>query len=155
MDLAKFSKSKFFTTLLIAIPAVILLLAAFRLGVFVGHHKARFSDEWGGTYERTFIGPRKGFHGVFSNGGFMNEYGTAGAIVKIEGSNLIISGRDNIEKSILVSTSTIIRMYQDTLHPADLKAGQQITVIGSPNNQGQIEAKFIRLLPESRGMMPR
>lgn len=85
----------------------------------------------------------------------MNEYGTAGAIVKIEGSNLIISGRDNIEKSILVSTSTIIRMYQDTLHPADLKAGQQITVIGSPNNQGQIEAKFIRLLPESRGMMPR
>ena len=37
---------------------------------------------------------------------------------------------------------------RDEIKISDLKIGDFIVVIGSPNTDGQVEAKFIRLMPE-------
>jgi len=47
----------------------------------------------------------------------------------------------------------------ETLELSDLKIGDAVTVIGAPNDKGQIEAKLIRVFDSSstmwRDMMPR
>jgi cytochrome c-type biogenesis protein CcmE len=49
----------------------------------------------------------------------------------------------------LLSPGAVIRQDYATIAPQNLKAGQQIVVIGEPNDQGQIQAKFIRIINQN------
>lgn len=153
MDFNKFFSSKTFKTALAIIAALIVLLLAFKAGEFAGYKKAQFSYRWGENYHRNFAGPREGFFGDFKRGfggkDFINSHGTFGAIIKIDGSTLVIKGKDDVEKIIVVSDKTEITSRRETLKAEDLKVDDQAVIIGSPNEQGQIEAKFIRLFRQS------
>ena len=50
-----------------------------------------------------------------------------------------------METAVLVSDTTVIRRGRETIKPADLKTDNHIVIIGSPTEQGQIDAKLIRL----------
>ncbi|MBI2637792.1 MAG: hypothetical protein HYW88_02725 [Candidatus Sungbacteria bacterium] len=132
-----------------AIVCVVLLLFAFKTGEFVGFHKARFSYRWGENYHRNFGGPRNGFMGDFRRdmGGkdFISPHGTFGSIIKIDGTMLIVKGKDNVEKTVLLSERTSIKIFANTAKPEELNINDTLTIIGSPNEQGQIEAEFIRV----------
>ncbi len=124
---------------------LILLLLVYNLGVRVGYSKASFSFNWGANYHRVFGGPRGGWLQPPPPGpGFMDAHGTVGKVVKIDGSTIVMQGQDNVEKTVVTSTSTLIRMNEKTLKASDLLPDERIVVLGSPNSQGQIEAKFIR-----------
>lgn len=116
------------------IVGIIIVLVAFGAGTFVGMRRANFSMRWAENYQRNFGEPR------------FNAHGISGQIIKIEGSTLVINGRDNVEKIILTTASTTINGFRINLKTADLKAGDNIIVIGNPNDTGQIEARFIRLM---------
>lgn len=149
MDFNKFFQSKKFKIILITIGALVVLLFVFKAGVFVGYKKAHFSYKWGENYQRNFAGPRGGFFGNFGRGfgdrDYTNAHGTFGSIIKIDGSTLIVKGSDNVEKTILVSDKTTITSRRETIKTSDLKVDDRIVIIGSPNEQGQIEAKLIRV----------
>jgi hypothetical protein len=156
MDFNKFFQLKTFRTGLIVIGALIVLLLVFKAGVFVGYKKAQFSYRWGENYHRNFAGPRGGFFGDFRRGfgdsDYINAHGTFGSIIKIDPSigpgqaaTLIVKGSDNTEKTILVSDKTTIASRREAIKINDLKVDDRIVIIGSPNEQGQIEAKFIRV----------
>jgi hypothetical protein len=81
-----------------------------------------------------------------NNQQFFNSHGISGLILSNNKTSLIIKDEDNDERTVLMSTGTPIRLNFQNLVPADLKANQEIIIIGDPNNQGQIEAKFIRVL---------
>lgn len=132
MDINNFLKQKSFKIIVFAVGAVILLLLVFKAGVFVGYKKASFSYRWGENYHRNF-------------GDFINAHGTSGSIIKIDGSTLIVKSGDNVEKTILISEKTTITSRRETIKAGDFKVDDRVVVIGSPNEQGQIEAKFIRL----------
>lgn len=78
---------------------------------------------------------------------FMQIHGIFGEIIKIGDQDIVIQGKDNIEKVILINKDTIIKEFRKTIAIKDLKLHSFVIIIGEPDNQGQIEANLIRLLP--------
>jgi len=140
-------QSKTFRRVLWGIGIAIILLAAFKAGEFVGFRKASFSYRWGENYYRSFTGPRGGFFGELGGRDFMMGHGTSGTIVKVATSTLVVQDRDNAEKVILITKNTVVNRFRDTIPASDLKENDNVVIIGSPNDAGQIEAKLIRVLP--------
>jgi hypothetical protein len=58
-----------------------------------------------------------------------------------------VQDNDGTEKIVLIKDDTSIRSMRDDISKDRLKVDDFIVVIGSPNAQGQIEAKLIRLMP--------
>ncbi len=136
----------------------IVLALIFSIGVWVGGAKARFSYRWAESYHQNFGGPREGFFGDWRKlpppGDFIEAHGVFGQIIKIDGLTLIIKGRDNVERIVSTNDSATINRSGATVKIGDLKVNDYIVVIGEPNDAGQIEAKFIRLLPAPHENMP-
>lgn len=157
MDYKKFYQPKAFIIkkVLYGIGIIIIALLIFKAGTFVGYRKAAFSYGLGENYYRAFGGHRGGMMdgrnmpGFPNDKDFSNPYGPMGKIIKVEPPTLILEDRDNVEKVVLVKDDTVIRRLRDTIKLTDLKPGDFIVVIGSPNSQGQIEAKLIRIMPMS------
>ncbi|NTW23004.1 hypothetical protein HGA34_05735 [Candidatus Falkowbacteria bacterium] len=162
MEMEKVVKSDYFKWTLVAIAALIIVLGAFRLGMIVGFKKANFAYGWEKNYPSNFGGPRpgmmmgdfdrrdrdRGFGGFqpFNDGRFMmNPHGAGGKIIKIASSTFAIKGADNIEKTVIVGKDTSIVERRQNLSITDLKTGDEVMVMGDPNEQGQINAKFIRI----------
>ena len=156
MDTNKFFQSKTFLIALWGMAGLIIVLAVFRAGMIVGFHKAEFSYAWEENYHRNFAGPQNGYSKSlprdFDNRNFIGSHGVIGQIIKIDASTLVIRGRDNIEKVVLVTNNTSIQRFRDAIKLSDLKIDDYIVVIGSPNSAGQITAKFIRLVPSPSSM---
>ncbi len=145
--------SKWFRKVMIVILAMIVLAAVLSAGVLIGYRKASFSFQWGENYHKMFGGPREGFMmrqlppPPFMGEDFIDAHGTTGSIIKIDGNNLIVKGNNNMEKTILVSEKTVIRSGWQDIKAADLKVGDLTVTIGQPDDQGQINAKLIRVFP--------
>lgn len=153
MDTNQIFQSKAFKFFALGIGILIILLLVFGIGMSVGFKKANFSFQWGENYHRNFGGPREGFMRDFSGMDFMGGHGVAGQIIKIdipaESGQVILTmkGKDGIEKAVVVNEKTEIRRLMETIKPSDLKTDDFIVVIGQPTKAGQIEAKFIRVMP--------
>jgi len=158
--------AKTLTWIFVGLAGLAIVILIFCIGMFVGEKKAGFSYRWAESYHQNFGGPRGGFLGDWqklplSPGDFTAVHGLFGQIIKTDPSTgsgqvpsigsgqttLIIKGGDGVEKIVLVKDNTLIRRFRETVKPADLKVDDYIVVIGEPNDSGQIEAKFIRLMP--------
>lgn len=160
-------KSRGFKIAAAFVGVLILMLGSFATGIFVGLHKARFSYSWGENYERNFLGSRQGpgpgmmggrgpmmggflpnpgnMMRQFEGRGFRNAHGLAGSILSISGNNLVVKDRDNKENTVAVTDQTIIKRGQDTLKLADLKANDQVVLMGNPGDNGVLNATLIRV----------
>ena len=87
----------------------------------------------------------KGFVDDFEGRGFRNSHGTFGTIISITDSSLIIKDRDNKENAISITNKTLIKSRRDDLSRSDLKTGDEIAVMGNPNENGTIDAVLIRV----------
>jgi len=133
---------------IIGLAGFVIVALIFGAGIFVGGMKARFSYRWAESYHKNFAGPQEGFFGDWRTlppSDFIEGHGTFGEIIKINDSDLIVKGQGDVEKVILITKDTAIEMGRDTLKKEELKVGDSIVIIGSPNEEGQIEAKLIRL----------
>ena len=74
-----------------------------------------------------------------------------GQILKIDGQTLVIKDRDGVEKILVVTDKTTLKQFHASVTLPDFKVNDYIVVIGEPNQAGQIEAQFIRLLPKMPG----
>ncbi len=153
MNFISFFKSKKFQIATWIVAGLIIALGIFHAGIMVGYRKASFSYRWGENYHRNFGGPRQGFMNNFFEKDFIESHGTFGQIMKIDAGTLVVRGRPNEEKIILMTKDTVIHKGNDNAVPTDLKINDYIVTIGQPNDQGQIEAKFIRIMPAS--LMPK
>ena len=147
MDPKEITRSKKFKFFLFGIGFVVILLVDFGLGVLVGYKKANFSYKWEENYSRNFMGSRREMPGGMMGKDFTNASGIFGEIIKIDGMNLTINGQDGVEIVVVLKPDTAIRDHRNSVKSADLKVGEHITVIGSPNDAGQIEARFVRIMP--------
>jgi len=153
-------KHDFLKRTILGLVIFIAALLIFGTGVFVGEMKARFSYQWAENYHRNFGGPSGGFMGNLRlppppDNEFVEGHGTFGQIIKIGDSDFVIKGQDNVEKVVIINKDTVINIGRETITKADLKIGEQVVVIGSPNDQGQIDAKLIRVFYGSTMMVPR
>lgn len=147
MELNKFFQSKGFKLSVLIICGLIIVLAAFWAGLFIGFRQARFSFAWGENYHRNFGGPGQMMPPDLNARNFIPPHGVFGKVIKIDGSTLVIKGSDGMEKLVIVNENTAIQEFRDQVQLNDLKVDDEIVVIGEPNDSGQIEAKLIRLLP--------
>ncbi|TSA44908.1 hypothetical protein D4R51_02855 [bacterium] len=141
-------KSKWLRITLVILGALVVLLIIFRLGMFVGEKRADFRNHWGENYGKFFGEPRRGFFGELPGGGPRNPFGNAGTVLSVENNIIVTKGSDNSEKIIVVASSTVIMEREQAISVSDVRPGELIVAIGSPNEDGQIEAKFIRVFPE-------
>ena len=144
-DIKKVFESKITTRVLVIIGVIIIAMLIFSAGIFVGFRKAGFGRDWGENYERNF-GMRPG-NMMFGRDNFPNSHGAVGKIIKAELPTIIVQDRDNTEKVILIKDDTKIQKMMFNIKASDLAVDDFVTIIGSPNSQGQIEAKFIRVMP--------
>ena len=147
MKLKEIIKSKLYLVIAISLAAIVILFLIFGAGMYVGYHKARFSYQWAENYHKNFAGPRGGFFSDFGGKDLIDSHGVSGQIMKIDGSTLVIKGRDNVEKIVVIKDDTTIERFREIIKSSDLKVDDFIVVIGEPNNPGQIEAKFLRIMP--------
>lgn len=139
---------------ILGLVSFIIIVLIFSTGVKVGTLKARYSYRWADNYHKNFAGPRGGFLGdwrKFPAGDFIGGHGAFGEIIELNDSSFIIKGRENIEKVIVITKDTVIKKGRETVLD-ELKVGDQVTIIGSPNEDGQIEAKLIRVFSEDSVM---
>ncbi|MGC9602928.1 MAG: hypothetical protein ABSF47_00435 [Minisyncoccia bacterium] len=127
--------------------ALIILLAVFWFGMVIGEKRADFKNNWGQNYGRFFGEPRHGFFGELPSGGPGNPFGNAGTVLSVQGDTIVTKSSDNSEKTILVTSSTVIREQSEAEALSEIKPGDLIVAIGAPNASGQIEASFIRIFP--------
>lgn len=147
MDIDKFFQSKVLKGFIFGVAIFLFVLFIFKFGMIVGARKADFSCRWSDNYHQNFGGPQKGFMQGLGDRDFIEANGTFGQIIKIDGSTLVVKGRNDVEKIVLVSDTTVIKSFQDTIKTADLKVDSLVVIIGEPNAAGQIEAKLIRVMP--------
>lgn len=154
MDIKDFFQSKQFKILVGTVAGLVVLLLVFKAGMLVGYKKAGFSFRWADNYHKNFGGPMRGaMPGMprgFGDREFMGANGTFGQIIKTDGQTLVVKGVSDQEKIIVIGDKTSIMRFREKIKPADLKAGEDIVVIGEPNNTGQIEAKLIRVMPSKQ-----
>ncbi|MFA7208826.1 MAG: hypothetical protein WC120_00925 [Parcubacteria group bacterium] len=161
----EFIQSRTFKIIASVIGVFLIAVASFGTGVAVGLHKARFSSDFGRNYERNFMGGRfDGVPGPMGGPGFFdgskypdkmmrqlegrdlrNGHGLAGTVISVIDNNIIVKDKDNKESTVAVNDKTLIKSRQDDLKVGDLKTDDQIVVIGSPDDNGVINASLIRV----------
>lgn len=149
MNFKDIAQSKTLRGVIIGICIFIVIILIFQAGVFVGYKKAEFSGRFGDNYSRAFGGDQRGpgMMGGFSQDIFVGGHGATGKIVRISLPSIVVADQGNVEKIITVNDDTAIRNFRATIQSTDLKVGDFIVVLGSPDDQGQIVAKLIRLMP--------
>ena len=148
MDLKNIHKSKTVRGVLMGLGVAVLVLVIFQAGIVAGYHKAKFGARFGDNFERNFIGSRGGgFGGRFPVPDMPGGHGAVGKIVSISLPQMVVAGPDNLEKTVLVSTSTMTRKFRDEISVDQLKVSDFVVVLGNPDNDGMIEAKLIRVMP--------
>lgn len=141
----KMFESKVLFRVLCGVGIIIIILLVFRAGMAVGFRRASFGRAWGENYERNFgMMPNRQ---MFGRDNFPNANGAIGKIIKIELPTIIVQDKNNIEKVVLIKNDTQIQKIRTGVLASDLKIDDFIVVIGTPNEQGQIEAKLIRIMP--------
>ncbi len=162
MSEEKQNNKKFFQNLdvlkwvIIGLAGFVVVVLIFGAGMFVGGMKAKFSYRWAESYHKNFAGPPSGFFGdwrkpSFPAGDFIESHGAFGEIIQIDDAGLVVKGRGDVEKVIITTKDTTIQKGRETIKKEELKVDDQIVIIGSPNEEGQIEAKLIRVFDGERG----
>lgn len=131
--------------ILVIIAGVIVLLVIFAFGASVGYHRGLFASRFGRYYAANFYGGPAGKVSFTANG-------VAGDVIAVSSATIAVEDRDGDEQFVTISPDTLIREANNTVLMQDMNVGDTITVIGEPNGEGQIQARFIRLFPGSSSM---
>jgi hypothetical protein len=125
------------------------LFFMFNLGIGVGREMERFTCNWTASYHKNFGGPQNGFLDAWKNQppDIINSRGIFGKIIQINGDSLVVQSQDNKEIVVVVTSDTVVTKLRDQVGKETLKVNDILVVLGSPNTDGQITAKLIRILP--------
>lgn len=148
----KVFESKILAGALYAMGGMLILLLVFVAGVNVGFDKASFGRSWGDNYEKNFGMMPSGRPSQIM-GNFPNARGAVGKVIQIQLPTIIVADKDNTEKVILLKDDTKIVNAGQEVASSDLQIDDFVVVIGSPNNLGQVEAKFIRIIPSPNSLI--
>ena len=151
IDSKKIIESKKFQAAILTVVTLAVVFGVFQAGVFVGFHKASFLFKSGDNFYRAFGGNNDRLIGSMGMGMFRDEntggHGAVGKVIKVNLPNVVVVGSDSIEKNVIVNENTVVRQLRNTSGVESIAVDQYISVLGTPNDQGQIVAKFIRIVP--------
>jgi preprotein translocase subunit YajC len=132
--LKRLAESTKATMLMYGIGVLLVAVIIFQFGMIIGARKSSLLEEQKERY-------------VDLTKPLPTAHGTAGRIVAINESTILVADEDNTEKVVVVRDETIIRSLRDDVDSTALRPGDFIVVIGTPNSRGYIQANLIRVLP--------
>jgi hypothetical protein len=143
-------KSKNFKIAVASLGVLVFTILVFHAGMSFGFHRAKYSLRWGDNYNR-IVGrnDKFGMMDRVSGREFFNPDGSFGKIVKISLPSIFVSDNEGIEKELKISTTTVIRKFKNNLKQEELKLDDFVVSVGKSNEDGSIEAKLIRVMPEA------
>jgi hypothetical protein len=146
--MSNFLESKKVRAVLIILGGLIVLFVVFGLGIAVGYQRAGFASGFDKNYFRIFYGASPG-----GPVGMMAPppapvaaHGIVGTVIDVGTSTVSLTDQMNNEHSVAISSGTVIRDGDNDSAISSMAVGDQIAVIGDPDSDGQIDARFIRIL---------
>jgi hypothetical protein len=131
---------------------IILAIIIFSAGIRVGERKIYHSFRNNLPY-KTFDRDLERIDG-FLGKNLPSDRGAIGKIISVNLPDFIIANNDNTEKIITVSDETIINKFREKLSVENLAIGDEVVVIGEPNEDSKIVAVLIRVIPENPENVP-
>ncbi len=122
--------------------ALLVLVVVFGAGMLAGLEKARFSDHWQENYYPNVLGI------LGKQPMVLNAHGVIGPVIKLNTNSMVVEDGDGSEKTVLISPATTIREDGNTITFSQVELNDQVVVIGSPNNQGEITASLVRVMDD-------
>jgi len=144
------TESKVFRMTLYVFGILLIAIFIFQVGVIVGFHKASYERASEDNYSNNLgLTDHQRFAGMMPEI-FPDAHGAIGKVIDTSHPPLItVEDKDGTEKAVLVTNDTILRKMRGTATASDLTPNTMVVVLGSPNAQGQIEAKLIRIIPSN------
>lgn len=144
----EFLQSPLFDKLIRALGALLIALIVFAAGVMVGYRKAEFSYHWETHYADMFGGSASPFAITGdTDDNVPTSHGAFGQVVAVDLPTLTVKGPREAEKIIIIGPDTAIRRFRNSASTTDISVGQSVVVIGTPDDEGRIEATLIRIMP--------
>ena len=125
------------------------VLIIFQAGMSVGYRRATFLYHWDTSYSSGLGNPHSILAPFARDADDMNPNSVIGNLVSVHMPLIMVKGPSSAERVVLLSSSTIIRYSGQDVSISNLSNGNQVLVIGAPDDQGQIRASFIRILATS------
>jgi hypothetical protein len=145
-SLSQFVKSKLFAGVVMGVAITLVVICIFEAGVALGYHEATFSSHWGENYSTNFGGTDYGLDSHQPT-----AHGSIGKILSVSTSGatttLVVDGDSHPEQKVLVDSDTTIRSQENTMTVSSLTAGTYVVILGTPDDQGVIDAKLVRIVP--------
>ena len=148
MNSPSFSPSRITSLLLSALVILVLLISAFWMGTVVGERRVRHYRGWSSSHHRPFMPmmrePRP-FPPMRLPLRPPSGNGVFGHVASLSETSLVITDRGGLEQTVLVTSSTAIRINERNANLTDIHQNDEVSVFGMPTSQGQIDARLIRL----------
>lgn len=141
---------------LLVLGALVILCGTFSLGLRLGERRAGYVSGWERGYRHMMpfnrgFGREEGAAPPMMRPLFPNGHGVFGNVLSVSNNSLVIQGKDGIEQTVLVTSSTTIRVGTETINVQDIPkdlSKLQASAFGAPNASGQVEARLIRLFTQ-------
>jgi hypothetical protein len=141
-----FLQSSSFSRMISVLGILLAALVIFWAGTAVGYRQAEFSYRWSNHYTDVFGGGSPfAFRPDADDLAAAN--GAAGKVVAVNLPQVTVKNPDQAEKVILISPATVIRRLHAVATTTDIRPGDVLIAIGSPDAEGRIVATFVRLMP--------
>lgn len=141
--------SKVISYVIPGLITVLFVMGSFWLGLAIGERRAQHFGGWCDSYRQAFLPPGRARVSMPMSG-LPNPHGVFGRVVSRSGRTLVIQGNDDIDQSVLVTSSTPIRIGDRNGGLEDIYPEAQVAVFGIPSPSGQIVAHLVRVLTPSR-----
>lgn len=117
---------------LIGLGIVVSVALVFGAGFFIGRFTSRNAPPIVPLLERGFLGT--------------GSHGATGAIEVIQDKTIILKVRDGTSRQIVTDSATRFERNLRKINLSDLKTGDRIIVVGTPDAQGILKARVIRII---------
>jgi len=158
LQMGKYSDNQKFKHAIKGVLALVIVVIIFFAGMVVGRIQGRFSynrisknsmmmnrGEFNNNSMKS--APRlyntPGILGQGDNQMMLNSNGIKGSITSVGNNQIVVRGDNGVSENVTITAATIIKNQTQDSQISDLKSGQSIVLIGDPNSQGGISAKFI------------
>ncbi|MEI6305029.1 MAG: hypothetical protein WCP09_03390 [Candidatus Taylorbacteria bacterium] len=147
MKFKEFVQSKHFSKIIYTIGGLLVALVIFQAGIFVGYRNAAFSISWDKAHYGNARDPRSIFAPFGRDADDMNPHGAIGEVISVKLPLVMVKGPSGNEAIILIGSTTSIRSMRNQASTSDIRIGEQLVTVGTPDDQGQIHATLIRIMP--------
>jgi hypothetical protein len=129
--------------IIVCLGALIVAFLIFHAGVELGEHRSQFGHrDADRDFRHPFFPPGFALPHEFTPDG----HGAVGTVTTVALPSFTMQTRDGISQAILVSSTTIIR-NMGSPNNQNVSVGDNVVVLGDPDAQNRINAKFIRIIP--------